>query len=100
MEIEEFAAKIIALGGSRWTKNSMDRIYIDPRKLSGFEPEWTDKDWAAARNQKYFYDLTANPAEGVYEPTELQVKAGQFQSRTSFGFAEEIEAFIIAEISK
>ena len=98
MEIEEFAAKIISLGGSRWNKNNMDRIYIDPRKLSGFAPShWAGADFAAANNAKYFYDLNS---DGAFEPTELQVKAGANQSRAPYWACEEIEAFINAQISK
>lgn len=97
MEIEEFAAKVIELGGRRWTKNSMDRIYIDPRKLVGFTPEWIDKDWAAARNQNYFFDLVVE--DKYSDPTSLQVKAGANQGgRTYFGFATEIEIWIDAQI--
>lgn len=100
INIEEIASQLIALGGKRWTKNSMDRIYITPRTLSGFNPEgWTNGDWAACGNQKYFFDLKAVAEEGIYGPTDLQVKAGQFQGgRTYFGFATEIEIWIDAQI--
>jgi hypothetical protein len=98
-EIEEFAAKVIALGGSRWTKGEMDRIYITPRKLAGFNPEgWTNGDWAACGNQKYFFDLVIE--DKYSDPTSLQVKAGANQGgRTYFGFAEDIENCINAQLS-
>ena len=96
MEVEEFAAQIIALGGKRWMKGEFDRIYLDPRNLAGFEPsDWTNADWAAARNGKFWFDLTSGPVSNY----ELQCKGGAGQFQAPFWAAQEMEDYINSKLA-
>lgn len=60
--------KIIEMGGKEWTKNGMERVYIDSSILNKLEEEkGLLKSRFGANNNKIFFDVKANAVMRSYK---------------------------------